>query len=264
MSFFYTKTAYLVGNFIWAITRIPLHLTIRTTVLRQVAKFLKINLNEAEKPLLAYPTINALFTRGLQSGLRPVGDAWLVSPVDGTLISEAQIHEGKTLQAKTIRYPLEKLIPTPEAKAFRFGHSITIYLAPSDCHRIFSPVSGTIVKTIHVPGALFPVREPYISGLPGLYTTNERMITLIQTPVGQVAVVMVAAINVSKIGTEYETLAISRKKISAYTHHHSVTKGAWLATFHMGSTVIVLTEKPLQPAYGNTGVVRYGESLAYI
>jgi len=230
-----------------------------------MARILNIDLSAAEKPVIRYKSINDLFTRALKPDLRPMGNAWMLSPVDGRFVSKDLIHEGKLLQAKGIRYPLEKLIPDSAAKAFRFGYSMTIYLSPSDCHRIFSPVTGRIKKTIYVPGALFPVREPYISELPNLYAINERVITIIETTLGDVAVVMVAAVNVSTIEVQYQKDIRKPKQVTVAKSNQKIEKGDWLATFHLGSTVVILTEhNALKVPIEDNAKLKYGESLAYV
>lgn len=247
------------------ITQIYVPRPFRVRFLGYIARALDIDLRSAEKPLLEYTSINDLFTRALKPQLRPQGDAWLLSPVDGRLVSHDLIHEGQLLQAKGIRYPLDKLIPDSSAKAFRFGQCMTIYLSPSDCHRIFSPVSGRVKKTIYVPGALFPVREPYISELPNLYAMNERVISIIETSLGDVAVVMVAAINVSTIEVQYQKDLLRKKALTVAASNHVIKKGDWLATFHLGSTVILLTEtNALRVAIKDNVQIQYGASLAYV
>ena len=261
----YYRIAHWISALTKTITRIPIPRPFRSRFLGYIARILNIDLKSAEKPVVEYSSINDLFTRALKPELRPLGDAWMVSPVDGRMVSHDLIHEGQLLQAKGIRYPLAKLIPDDSAKAFRFGQCMTLYLSPSDCHRIFSPVSGRIKKTIYVPGALFPVREPYISELPNLYAMNERVISIIETPLGDVAVVMVAAINVSTIEVRYQKEALRKKAITVSDTGHEIKKGDWLATFHLGSTVVLLTQSnELKIAIKDNVMVQYGASLAYV
>jgi phosphatidylserine decarboxylase len=261
----YYRIAHWISAITWTITRIPIPKPLRSSVLGKISKILKINLREAEKPVSQYKSINHLFTRALKQELRPQGNAWMISPVDGRFVSQDLIHEGQLLQVKDIRYPLEKLIPDNAHKPFRFGCAMTIYLSPSDCHRIFSPVRGRIKQTIYVPGALFPVREPYISGLPNLYALNERVVTILETPLGDVAIVMVAAINVSTIELQYQKDRINNKTITVAKSNTQVEKGDWIATFHLGSTVVILTEsRDIKIAAKENQALRYCENLAYV
>ena len=261
----YYRIAHWISAVTKTITQIRIPRSFRRHALGYVAKTLNIDLKSAEKPVFEYQSINDLFTRALKPHLRPQGDAWLLSPVDGRMVSHDLIHEGQLLQAKGIRYPLDKLVPDSNAKVFRFGQCMTLYLSPSDCHRIFSPVTGRVKKTIYVPGALFPVREPYISELPGLYAMNERVISIIETPLGDVAVVMVAAVNVSTITLQYQKDNTPKKAITVVSSNHMIKKGDWLATFHLGSTVVLLTEtNALRVAVKDNSQVQYGASLAYV
>ncbi len=152
------------------------------------------------------------------------------------------------LQAKGLSYALDDLIPTTSADYFKQGKFLTIYLAPSDCHRIFSPIKGEVVEAIHIPGKLFPVREPYISSKRNLYTVNERLVTILDTEIGKVALVMVGATNVGYISARYDlnlqTNCKQHKDVGEFQYPNPVTMNAgdWINTFHLGSTVILLTE----------------------
>jgi phosphatidylserine decarboxylase len=76
---------------------------------------------------------------------------------------------------------------------------------------------------------------------------NERVVTLLETPQGDVAVVMVAAMDVGQMTLAYDTAITttrrgSRRTITetVYTPPKPLTIGEELGVFHLGSTVIVL------------------------
>lgn len=245
---------------------------LREPFLKGICRMLRINWQEAENPLRDYPTINALFVRSLKPELRPVdpAPAAVVSPVDGTILEFGAIRDHRLLQAKGRYYDLRDLLPADAADHFKNGSFITIYLSPSDCHRIFSPVDGNVTAAWFTPGALYPVREPHISQTENLYVENERLTTLFTTTAGHVAVVKVAAVNVSCITTQYdETLRSTAKKRTAITKSYEVPipfkKGDWLATFHLGSTVILLWENgEFIPTLTRGASVRYGQKLGVL
>ena len=231
------------------LTGVIARLSVPIFIVQFFANSFGIKINEAEKPLSEYRSIDAFFTRGLRSELRPISETEIVSPVDGQVLEYGRISNGKLIQAKGLFYSLESLIPLPSASDFKDGHFVTIYLSPKDCHRIFSPVSGTVLASRIVPGKVLPVREPYISGHPNLYVENTRLITLLSSAVGKVAVVKVAALNVSSISTECQVGA-------------SVSKGQHLATFHLGSTVVLLFEKNAMEEFSFSSThIKYGESI---
>ncbi|MSR88746.1 MAG: phosphatidylserine decarboxylase [Candidatus Margulisbacteria bacterium] len=231
------------------LTGVIARLSVPVFVVRFFANSVGIKIDEAEKPLSEYGSIDAFFTRGLRSEFRPIAETEIVSPVDGQVLEYGGISTGKLIQAKGLFYSLESLIPLPAVSDFKGGHFVTIYLSPKDCHRIFSPVDGTVLVSRLIPGKVLPVREPYISGHPNLYVENTRLITLMSSAVGKVAVVKVAALNVSSISSEYSVGS-------------QINKGQHLASFHLGSTVVLVFEKKAMDAFSfSSPFIKYGESI---
>ncbi len=221
----------------------------RTWVLTCFSKIFGIIISEAEKPLKDYPSINAFFTRGLKPNARPItaNQDSLICPVDGTLLQANPITNDQVIQAKGVTYSLQQLMVMADWERFKNGYSITLYLSPKDCHRIYAPVTGNITKSAILPGHIFPVRSPYVEHMPGLFAQNERIVTLINTHNTTLAMIHVAAFNVSSITTTYdpELVTTPRQKapqIKTYSPHIAVTQGEWVSTFHLGSTVILLLE----------------------
>ena len=140
-------------------------------VVSAFAKFVGISVSEAEFPLSHYDSLDAFFTRGLCSELRPIGEG-IVSPVDGLVLISGRLVRGQILQAKGLSYSLDALLGREASDDFLDGYFVTVYLSPRDCHRIFSPVSGRVVSDRLIPGRVLPVREPYISRSPNLYVEN--------------------------------------------------------------------------------------------
>jgi len=228
----------------------PVPIFLRNFIWSKLAKKLKINVEEVSLPLKAYPTFNAFFTRELKQGVRLIhpDERTAVSPVDGTVLKFGQLQKGELIQAKNITYSLKEFCPVPGYSQFENAFFLTLYLAPFDCHRIFSPLDAKIILTAHVPGRLFPVREPYISGMPNLYVQNERVITVLQHPeLGLMAMVYVGAFNVGSIGLSYlpefkTNLSKSCLSLQAHPNPYPTQKGEHLATFYIGSTVVLLVE----------------------
>jgi phosphatidylserine decarboxylase len=217
------------------------------------AKYYNINLDEAEFPLGHYETIGELFTRKLKPGARPISDSAIVHPADA-FISQAGVIDNLTLvQAKGKTYTVPELIRSAHhAPRFEGGSYLTYYLCPTDYHRVHSPVDGEIVWSCHVPGAMWPVNEWSVGAIENLFTLNERVVVMIQTERGLVALVMVAATNVGNMTMSFDPEIATRRRIGerqarerAYTPPIPVRRGDEIGIFHMGSTVIMLFEKGL-------------------
>ncbi len=209
-----------------------------------------IDLNEAELPFEEYPTLQAMFTRRLKPGARPIAseaDA-LVSPVDAAVGAFGRIEAGRLIQAKGLDYSAEAFLGCAE-QATRFGDGwfATLYLSPKDYHRIHSPVAGTIARTLYEPGTLWPVNGPAVANIPGLFAVNERVTAVVETPRGPVAVVLVGATNVGSMKMAYVDLVTNCGGARSHTEHAPappVERGGDIGVFQMGSTVILLVADP--------------------
>jgi phosphatidylserine decarboxylase len=253
--------------------RSPLPRPLRARVYRTFARRVGANLDEIDKRLDAYPTLDAFFTRRLRPGVRPISpepDA-IVSPCDGTIAESGIAGGGRLIQAKGIDYRLGSLLPDADAQArFEGGAYVTIYLAPRDYHRVHFPADGTVDGFQHVPGALFPVNKLAAANIGGLFTLNERLVTFQDSPAGEIAIVMVAATGVGHMTVTYdavETRRPGRGRPGARVRYGSppaVARGDELGAFHLGSTVILLFEpgrvKLLPMALGQR--VHLGEPIA--
>ena len=91
--------------------------------------------------------------------------------------------------------------------------------------------------------------------MPRLFARNERVLTLFDTAFGQVALIMVGALNVGSMTTVWagDITPAARRVITTLPQQHvTLDKGAELGRFNMGSTVILLFQKnraALNPAY---------------
>jgi len=221
------------------------------------AKAYGIRLDEAEKPLHEYRTLNEFFTRRLKEGLRPVHDdpAALVSPVDARITGFGRIEAGVMMNIKGQDYTVEELLNrSPRAVNYATGYFIVLYLSPTDYHRIHAPASGVIVEKEHVPGKVYPVNDFGLTLIRRVLSRNERLITYIRTEFGEIALVKVGAMNVS--GIRYVDPLSDR-----------LTQGEELAMFEFGSTVVLLTEAGIFEPRTDLGVgerVRVGELLGML
>ncbi|MCC3377317.1 archaetidylserine decarboxylase [Cohnella sp. REN36] len=193
----------------------------------------RIPVEEAEKAIEAYGSLNEFFTRRLAPGRRPIdpGTDALVSPVDAKITACGPVKDGLLLQVKGQDYTLQELLNgSPRAGQYRNGFYWVLYLSPTDYHRIHSPCAGTIVETEHVPGRVYPVNEFGLTKMRRVLSRNERLVTYIRHEDGEVAVVKVGALNVSSI----QYVDPKPKELE---------RGQELAYFEFGSTVVLLTEE---------------------
>ncbi len=266
----YIPKAYL-SWFVGHLIRLPLPGPLARLSIRIFAKLYSIDPSMATLPLSGYRCIGDFFVRDLRPELRPIGGP-IACPVDGKLRSCADLDTaGEVTQVKGISYKVSELLGNdPLTERFQQGQLWNFYLSPHDAHHIHSPVDGRIVKTVHLPGALWPVNDWALHSIPGLFAVNERVVSFIESDLGLVAVVMVGATNVGRIKLSYidvETNKAPWKRSQSQTFQHSspieVTRGAKIGTFKMGSSVILITERRLVElsVCGGDCQVRYGSPL---
>ena len=125
-------------------------------------KCYNVDMSEAEiTDITKFETFNDFFTRALKKGARPIiaEKEALAMPVDGTISQTGEIYKDAVVQAKGHYYSLEALLGGDEkdAKCFENGTFATIYLSPSNYHRVHMPLDGKLEKMVFVPGDLFSV-----------------------------------------------------------------------------------------------------------
>lgn len=215
------------------------------------ARVYNIDMNEAEFPIEHYKTIGELFTRRLKAGARPIADSFVVHPADAVVSQAGAIEKLQLIQAKGKTYTVSELLRSPHFSAnFEGGSFMTYYLCPTDYHRVHSPVDGEIIWSCHVPGTMWPVNEWSVNAIPNLFAMNERVVVVIQTARGLVALVMVAATNVGNMTMTFDPqITTAHRAPGRHPREHTyappipVKKGDELGIFHMGSTVVMLYEK---------------------
>ena len=209
----------------------------------------KINLDEvAEQDLTKYETFNDFFVRKLKPEARPISDAEYcaaICPVDGTVGQAEAIKAGRLIQAKGIDYSLKALVGgnPDDAALFDAGNFACIYLSPANYHRIHMPTDGKLLRTIHIPGRHFPVGKRNVSYMDDLFTKNERLVCIFDTPKGPLAVIMVGAALVGSIATVWDGTVVRRSGIEVKDYQSqdlTFKRGDEIGLFKYGSTVITL------------------------
>lgn len=242
-------------------------------IIPHFARRYQINLSEAEQPLEAYGSLTEFFCRRLKPGLRPVDSSAdvLVSPVDGAIAQFGSLDRGEMVQAKGISYTAEALLGSAEAaRRYAGGQFITLYLSPSDYHRIHTPVTGKVVAASYMPGTLWPVNMAAVDAVAGLYAKNERLVTYLETErFGRVAMVKVGALIVGGVKVTYDqtlgtNVRAGRAAHRSYADGPVLQKADEIGWFEFGSTVILLLEPGhyrWEPGLAPHKPVRLGETL---
>jgi phosphatidylserine decarboxylase len=261
-----------LSRLVGAATRAALPGPVLRGAMRAFSARYGIDLSECP-PLETYPTFGRFFARPLLPGRRPIapGDGVLVSPVDAVVSEHGLSTEGRLVQAKGIDYTAEALLADADlARRLRGGAWATLYLSPRDYHRIHFPLGGQVTGWRYVPGTLWPVNAASVANVPGLFARNERLVTVLSTPLGLCAVVAVGATIVGRVKAFYDPDVPVTNLPGAAVRRHDyerpipVEKGAELGAFEMGSTVILLLEPgraALSSAIAPGARVRVGEPI---
>ena len=211
------------------------------------AKTYQIDVDAADREIHEYPSVGHFFIRDLREGLRPI-EGGFVSPVDGVLRNYGVVADGRLEQIKGKTYTVARFLGDEgHAKRYENGAFFNLYLSPQDYHHVHSPVGGKIVRSVHIPGKLWPVNDWSLENVNELFSINERVVTYVQCDLGLVAVVMIGATNVGKISVVYDTFISNAAGVDEtvqrdYDPGIDIEVGARLGTFHMGSSVVVLVE----------------------
>lgn len=223
------------------------HPLVKKAFIRSFAKAYGVSLDEYERQSFdAYESFNDFFTRELKDEARPIDNTaqGIVSPADGIISQLGQIEDAKLLQAKGRYYEIGQLLAnTDDGDYFADGSFATVYLAPSNYHRVHMPFAGTLTTTRYVPGTLFSVNNSTAANVPDLFARNERLVCMFETDYGKAAVVMVGAMIVAGIETVATGKITRTKDIQLEQHNIKLEKGDELGRFYLGSTAIVILPK---------------------
>lgn len=205
-----------------------------------------------------FASFNDFFTRELRPGARPLSPNAddILCPADGTVSQAGTIHNGRLLQAKGRSYSLESLLGTSDTSFFG-GCFVTVYLAPSNYHRVHVPLAGTLRQTTAIPGELFSVNAVTEAGVESLFARNERLVCHFDTDHGEVAVVLVGALIVASIATVWSGPTSPYTRLERTQHQRHFDRGDEIGQFLLGSTVIVC----FQPGRAHLDALAPGQSV---
>lgn len=219
------------------------------------------NLDEMEKTLNDYTTMNEFFIRKLKSGSRNIDKQDLVSPCDSRVMSFG-VADSKILSVKGTYYSLEQLLRGQDKAGFSelrkslISNSenelyyITLYLAPGDYHRFHAPADFEVQRRRHIYGYMQGVFSWNLWRKSDVFATNERVVYSGSWKLGKIEYVAVAAFNVGdiKIGCdpklETNLKDIGENKFEDKEIKALVGKGEEFGIFNAGSTIIMVFEAP--------------------
>lgn len=254
--------------------------SLTTAIIRGFIKQYKVNMDEAlHSDPKHFNTFNEFFVRELKEGIRPIadGEAVITHPADACVSQFGPIVDGKLIQAKGHDYTSVELLGGDAALADEFtdGEFATLYLSPSDYHRVHMPCGGVLRQMIYVPGDLYSVNPLTAENIPNLFARNERVVCIFDTEFGPMAQILVGATIVGSIELTWAGTVTPPRGNTVYrwdypsTGNKSVTfkKGEEMGRFKLGSTVINLFAKDkvrFDDSMALTATTRMGAPFAHI
>jgi phosphatidylserine decarboxylase len=215
---------------------------------------------EAEFGLRDYPSLGAFFVRRLRRGARTLDPdpSALLSPCDGTVQAIGRIERGTLLQAKGQSYSLRELLGGAEGvEDLEGAWTATIYLSPRNYHRVHAPLGARLAEVRWLGGLRRSVAPEVLERTPRVLCANERAVLTLEGAALRAHLVMVGALNVSRIrvvGVEPGGECPAEARFE---------RGEELARFELGSTVVLVVPGACGGEWPRAGdAVRLGQRLA--
>lgn len=259
----------IVSHCVGALADVPIPAPLRGVIIGAFAGAIKADRAEAMQQPSEFNSCGEYFARAIRAELRPLAEAPVISPVDGTLrlVCDA---DAPIPQIKGITYELRELLGE-EPGGFCSGSVAVLYLAPHNYHRIHAPFDAEIERVKLIPGALWPVSSWGLSHIPGLFCVNERIViqgrcslgrsALGRCALGRWALVMVGATNVGRMELAFcDVRQLVPREDRVFSDGVCIERGVEMGRFRLGSTVVLVTDFKLAPLE-QARSVRYGEAI---
>ena len=213
---------------------------VKTLLIHLFKTFYKVSLANAKiQRVEDYNSFNEFFTREITiESIKDKQTSGLIfSPAEGMISQIGEIRDEKLIQAKGHSYSLAELSGL-DIEPYAGGSFITIYLSPSNYHRVHLPISATLKKTVSIPGALYSVNTATERSIPNLFCKNERLVCQFESERGPILVILVGALIVASIEMDWEGPASPylTQEVTNYSLHYS--DRSEIGKFLLGSTVI--------------------------
>ena len=222
---------------------------VKNILIKAFIAFYKPNLDEAiHSDIKKYSSYNDFFSRKLKVDARRIDESEevIISPVDGEIVDHGYIINNQLIQAKKYNYEFEELTGEKDSREYENAYFITIYLAPTDYHRIHCPFDAKISNSIHLGSSLIGVNKNAQQSIPNLYVKNERSVLHLISDNFEYVLVSVGASVVGSIVPFWSNNdKTSRSELiqdwrNGPQEERLIKKGEELAHFRMGSTVILI------------------------
>ncbi|EFX43374.1 phosphatidylserine decarboxylase [Helicobacter suis] len=235
----------LFGKF----ARYPFPKSIQRLINQIYVSLFKINL-DGFAPIESYPTLNALFTRALQTPrfIDPNREM-LIAPCDALITVCAPVTYNLALQIKGMDYQVGELLGQKEVLTNYLYFNF--YLSPKNYHRFHAPCDLQISEVRHFCGELLSVNPAALNQYRyrNAFIRNERVVVVATDVRGQLLYfVAIGALNVGQIVLNFDpsihTNARVHKNPKIYTYNPpiSISKGTELGRFEMGSSVVLFVQ----------------------
>ncbi|WP_413285322.1 archaetidylserine decarboxylase [Vibrio sp. MA40-2] len=230
--------------------------SVTTALIKIFIKQYNINMAEALHSDPSYfKSFNEFFVRELKQDARYITEdsTVITHPADACVSQFGPINNGQLIQAKNHDYSAQELLGgDPELyQEFVDGCFATLYLSPSDYHRVHMPCDGVLRKMIYVPGDLYSVNPLTAENIPNLFARNERVVCIFDTEFGPMAQILVGATIVGSIELIWAGTVTPPRGNTVYQWDYpaegtsciELKKGQEMGRFKLGSTVINLFAK---------------------
>jgi len=208
-----------------------------------------------DRPLDAFPSLDAFFARVAPHQARPICTHGVASPCDGRVRAFPSLAVDAPLPVKGQRTSLRELLGDEAlADALDGSAALLVRLAPGDLHQVVLPVEGRVGAPRWLGGPLHSVHPVALAaGAPAL--RNRRVVVPIDGPSGPGALVAIGALNVGSVEVRLRP--------------GDAARGAPAAAFHLGGSAVVWVGQGLRwdpdllaaTAQGLELRVRLGEHL---
>ena len=220
---------------------------IKNQLIRTFINIFNVDMSSSEiQSIEDFQNFNDFFTRQLKPDARPIDTSILVSPVDGFISEIGSLSKGRIIQAKNRDYSVNSLLGQQHSmQTLDNGLFTTLYLSPSNYHRIHMPIDGSIRQMTYIPGDLFAVNQHTVRQVDNLFSKNERVVLEMLTSYGSMYLVMVGAIFVGSMETVWAgQITPAKNRVVTKTDYSDnelvFSRGEEIARFNMGSTVILI------------------------
>lgn len=211
-----------------------------------------------------FESLDDFFLRRLRPGARQI-EGGFVSPADGKLVDAGTLERGRTLRVKGEALSVERIVNAGlhdlDLSEYDGGSFAVVFLTPRGYHRIHMPFDGVVQEARWIPGRFFPQNEVALRYIPRVYERNERAVLRCSLPDGrEYLLVLVGASLIGGIHLQAMPRAAWVGE-GATRVQKSYDKGAEIAHFAFGSTVVVLLPKDMASLATLRPEMRMGETL---